>query len=144
MPRFEFMAAVMTVSLESFVLGSLNINCTTFVISSSPMTLLDKNDLIHCGGRIHNAPVTEFVKFLYLLLSKDPFTTLIILKTHKDLLHVGVNSALQQTYWILSTRQCIQALLQTCVSCNKVIGSPYTAPDPPSLIKLRMHNHLKL
>jgi len=40
---------------------------------------LDDNNIIHCGGRIHNAPVSELIRFPYLLLQNHPFTTLVIM-----------------------------------------------------------------
>ena len=38
---------------------------------------IDSDGLLRCGGRIHNAPLTQLAKFPYLLPSKHPFTTLI-------------------------------------------------------------------
>ena len=43
---------------------------------------LDDDQLLRCGGRIHNAPLSELAKFPYLLPSKHHFTKLIILHTH--------------------------------------------------------------
>ena len=51
---------------------------------------LDHTGLIHCGGRIHNAPLSESAKFPILLPSKDPFTSLLIWHTHKAQYHAGV------------------------------------------------------
>jgi len=45
---------------------------------------LDKNHIIRCGGRIHNAPVSETTKFPILLPKKHQLTSLIVLATHKD------------------------------------------------------------
>ena len=104
---------------------------------------LDKSGLLHCGGRIHNAPTTQLAKFPYLLPTKHPFTNLIIHTTHKKQLHGGVNStltAIRQCYWIPSARQVIRKLLRHCVTCQKVQGKPYQIPDPPPLIKERIQN----
>ena len=42
---------------------------------------IDDNSLLRCGGRIHNAPVTDAAKFPILLPKKDHITTRV--KTHK-------------------------------------------------------------
>ena len=42
---------------------------------------LDSDQLIHCGGRIHNAPTTELAKFPVLLPANSPFTDLIVMDT---------------------------------------------------------------
>jgi len=99
---------------------------------------LDHTGLIRCGGRIHNAPLSESAKFPILLPPKDPFTSLLIWHTHKVQYHAGVNmtlTALRQMYWVPCARQRISALLRKCVTCRKLAGQPYTAPDPPPLVK---------
>ena len=101
---------------------------------------LDESEMLHCGGRIHNAPVSNMTKFPYLLPSRHPFSRLIILDLHVTLHHSGVSAtltALRQTYWIPAARQYIRSILRHCVSCTRVIGKPYSAPDPPPLPHLR-------
>ena len=102
---------------------------------------IDSHGTLRCGGKIHNAPTSELTKFPYLLPTKHPFTRLVIYDTHQRLLHAGTNStvtALQQTYWIPSARQAVKSFLRHCVVCQKVVGKPYKAPDPPPLIKDRI------
>ena len=102
---------------------------------------LDNNKLIRCGGRIHNAPTTELAKFPVLLPANSSFTNLIIMDTHSKLHHGGVSitvTALRQVYWIPSIRQCVRKLLRRCVTCNKLKGKPFRAPDPPPLPKVRV------
>ena len=102
---------------------------------------LDDGGLLRCGGRIHNAPLSGNTKFPLLLPSKDHFTDLVIHSTHVKQLHAGVNStltALRQTYWVPSGRQCVKTLIDKCVTCRKVSGTAYNAPDPPPLPKSRM------
>jgi len=101
--------------------------------------------MIRCGGRIHNAPLSESAKFPFLLPPKDLFISLLIWHTHKEQHHSGVNmilTALHQTYWVLRARQRIRALLRKCVVCRKLAGRPYTAPDPPPLVKARVQQSL--
>ena len=106
---------------------------------------LDHTGLIRCGGRIHNAPLSESAKFPILLPSKDPFTSLLIWHTHKAQYHAGVNmtlTTLRQMYWVPCARQRIRALLRKCVTCRKLAGQPYTAPDPPPLVKARVQQSM--
>jgi len=71
---------------------------------------LDKNTLLKCSGWIHNAPLSEQVKFPHLLPSKHHFTNLVILQAHTQLHHSDVNATLtliRQHYWILSvSKEC--------------------------------------
>jgi len=102
---------------------------------------LDNNTLLRCGGRIHNAPLSELTKFPYLLPSRHHFTNLVILQAHTQLYHSGVNATLtliRQRYWIPSGRQRVRSLISKCVICKRVAGKPYAAPDPPPLVKDRV------
>ena len=97
--------------------------------------------LICCGGRIHNAPVSESAKFPHLLPPKDPFTELVIRDTHIRQLHAGVNStptALRLWYWIPAGRQHVKKAISNCVTCKKISRLPYDLPDPPPLPKSRL------
>ena len=99
---------------------------------------LDHAGLICGGGRIHTASLSESTKFPILLPLKDPFTSLLIRHTHKVRYHAGVNmtlTALHQMYWVLCARQQIRALLRKYVTCRKLTGWPYTAPDSSPLVK---------
>jgi len=109
--------------------------------SSQLKLFLDRDNLLRCGGRIHNAPLSELTKFPYLLPSRHPLTVLTIENAHTAQLHSGVNStltALRQTYWIPAARQRIRSIIRRCVICRKTSGKPYTIPDPPPLVKSRV------
>ena len=98
--------------------------------------------LLRCGGRIHNAPLSEQARFSYLLPSKHHFTNLVILQAHTQLHHSGVNATLtliRQRYWIPSGRQRVRSLLHKCVICKRAAGKPYATPDPPPLVKDRVN-----
>ena len=98
--------------------------------------------LLRCGGRVHNAPLSELAKFPYLLPSKHHFTDLVILQAHTQLHHSGVNATLtliRQRYWIPSGRQRVRPLLRKCITCKRAAGKPYVAPDPPPLVKDRLN-----
>ena len=102
---------------------------------------LDDSKMIRCSGRIHNAPTSDLTKFAYLLPPKHPFIDLIIINTHNKLHHSGVSNtvtALCQIDWIPAIRQQVWKLLCQCVTCNKLLGKPCRAPNPPSLPKVHV------
>ena len=55
---------------------------------------LDNNNLLQCGGRIHNTPLSELTRFPYLLPPRHHFTTLVIQNAHVVQLHSGINATL--------------------------------------------------
>lgn len=102
---------------------------------------LDDDNLVRCGGRIHNAPLSELARFPYLLPSRHYFTELVIRNAHILNLHSGVSATLtmlRQTYWIPSARQRIKTIIRKCVICRKTSGKPYAMPEPPPLVKSRV------
>lgn len=102
---------------------------------------LNNEGLIYCGGRIHNAPVSNLTKFPYLLPRRHQLTELIVRDIHERHFHAGTNSTvtyLRQMYWIPAARQCVRNVLRHCVVCNKLCGSHYQAPDPPPLPRHRV------
>ena len=104
---------------------------------------LDDMGFLRCGGRIHNAPISELTKFPYLLYPKQHFTKLLVYATHEKLHHAGLNStvtALRQMYWIPTIQMYVKKLLRKCVVCTKLSGRAYRAPDPPPLPKGRITN----
>ena len=101
---------------------------------------LDTDQLIHCGGRIHNAPLSDMAKFPLLLPPKHRLTSLIIYSVHLRLFHAGTTStltAIRQRFWIPTGRQQIKSQLRQCVICRKHGGKPYQIPDPPPLPHIR-------
>ena len=104
---------------------------------------LDNDGFLRCGGRIHNAPISDIAKFPYLLPQKNGFTKLLIYSLHNKTFHGGVNStltALRQEYWVPSGRQYIKGLLRLCTTCKRHHGKPYPAPEPAPLPKDRLRD----
>jgi len=102
---------------------------------------LNKEGIICCGGRIHNAPVSHSAKFPFLLPRKHKFTELIVRDAHEKHFHTGTNSTvtyIRQRYWIPAARQCVKNILRHCVVCNKLCGNHYKAPNPPPLPRHRV------
>jgi len=104
---------------------------------------LDSDGFLRCGGRIHNAPLSDIARFPYLLPQKHGFTKLLIYSLHISLFHGGVNStltALRQQYWVPSGRQYIKGLLRRCTTCKRHHGKPYPAPETAPLPKDRLRD----
>ena len=102
---------------------------------------LDSSSLLRCGGRIHNALIGRHAKLPYLLPTKHRLTTLIVHAAHANQLHGGVQStvtALRQHYWIPAARRVVGSLLKKCVVCCRVVGKPFSVPDPPPLPQARV------
>jgi len=116
-------------------------NHSTIPLIRQLRLFLNSDSLICCGGRIHNAPVSDSTKFPYLLPRKHLLTELIVRDTHEKHFHTGMNSTityLRQMYWIPAARQCVKNIIRHCVVCNKLSGGHYRAPDPPLLPKCRL------
>ncbi|XP_045208291.2 uncharacterized protein LOC123560095 [Mercenaria mercenaria] len=104
---------------------------------------LDADEILRCGGRIYNAPLSEMTKFPVLLPAKHPLTIVIVLDANREIQHSGVSATItliRQRYWIPTIRQCVKSVIRRCVTCRKVQGKPFSAPDPPPLMKYRVHD----
>ena len=104
---------------------------------------VDDKGLLRCGGRIHNAPLSELARFPYLLPLNHHLTTLIVNNMHVVLSHAGVGAtltALRQSFWIPSGRQCVKKILHRCTVCRRHGGRPYTAPETAPLPKVRVQD----
>ena len=108
---------------------------------------LDADGLIHCGGRIHNVPLSESAKFPILLSPKHKLTSLIIYSLHCQMFHAGTNTtltAVRQQFRIPTARQCInyKSHLRHYTTCWRHGGKPYATPDLPSLPEIRTHDSI--
>jgi len=114
-----------------------------FLLVRQLRLFLESDGFICCGGRIHNAPISELAKFPYLLPAKHPFTKLIVCDIHLKLCHCGLGStvtALRQTYWVPTARQFVKYILHHSTICRCHSGKPYKPPDPPPLPKSRVQD----
>ena len=104
---------------------------------------LDKDKLLRCEGRIHNAPLSEAAKFPYLLPANHRFSELIVMNSHDKVLHSGVNttvSFIRQNFWIPAIRQFVRKILRKCIICRKVTGRPYPSTEMAPLQKMRLQD----
>jgi len=108
---------------------------------------LDKDKLLRYGGRIHNAPVNELTKFLFLLPPKHPLTDMSITNVNEKFYNGGVRnsmSALLKVYWIhtICKYMYVKKQLRQCVMiiCNRLSDKLYQTPDRLFLPKIRSNN----
>ncbi|XP_074649062.1 uncharacterized protein LOC141904377 [Tubulanus polymorphus] len=94
---------------------------------------------LRCVGRLKNAKRVN-----PLLNSHNSYlATLIIRQSHENVLHYGVGMTIcdvRKRYWISAVRFVAKKNLHRCVTCKKLYGKPYTAPDPPPLPDFRLTN----
>ncbi|XP_006811861.1 uncharacterized protein LOC100373153 [Saccoglossus kowalevskii] len=103
---------------------------------------IDERGLLHCGGRLHNAPLRTDTKFPILLPNNHRYTDLLILNAHASVLHARVQSTvthIRQRYWIAKIRRVVGRLLHSCVTCRKVSGKPYQTPLQAPLQSCRVN-----
>jgi hypothetical protein len=96
--------------------------------------LVDAKGFLCCGENIHNAQLSEQAKYPYLLPPNHPFTALVVYEDNVRHLHSGTTSTV-----ITSIHQYVKKLLRQCVTCRKLEGTAYDAPDPAPLSKISMH-----
>ncbi|XP_052268553.1 uncharacterized protein LOC127869935 [Dreissena polymorpha] len=105
------------------------------------LKLFMKDNVVRCGGRIHNAALEEEAKLPILLSAKHAFTHHVVKDAHERLHHAGPSSTitlLRGKYLIPAIRPCVRSVLRKCETCREVSGRPYKAPDPPPLPKTRL------
>jgi hypothetical protein len=82
-------------------------------------------------------------KFPILLPAKHPLTRLIVTDAHGEIQHSGTSATItfvRQRFWIPTISQCVKTIIRNCITCKKVQGKPFSAPDPPPLMKYRVHD----
>ena len=102
---------------------------------------LDKEGVLRCHGRLHNAELSYDARFPILLPQNDHFTKLIVLDCHVRLFHAGVSHTLAQVrlvYWIPHGRSTIRKILHECLTCKRHDGGPYLLPRMPPLPSFRV------
>ncbi|XP_070546927.1 uncharacterized protein [Ptychodera flava] len=71
----------------------------------------DKDGILRCGGRLHNAPLDFVTKFPILLPPAHRFTDLVILNAHARALHSGLQTTvtyIRRRFWIAKIRQTVK------------------------------------
>ena len=97
-----------------------NHKCPTLV--KQLRLFLDKDNLLRCGSRIHNAPVNELTKFPFLLPPKHNLTDMIIRDTHHKLHHGGASSTVTVLRQVTGSLQFVKVLRNNWDSVSSAIS----------------------
>uniref|UniRef100_A0A182WG73 DUF5641 domain-containing protein n=1 Tax=Anopheles minimus TaxID=112268 RepID=A0A182WG73_9DIPT len=79
-----------------------------------------KDDLLHVGGRLRHADVSESRKHPLILPAGHPLTLLIAKHYHHSLLHAGPQlliSSMREKFWPLRARNLARRVIHSCISC---------------------------
>ena len=109
-------------------IAELQKNSTTNILIKQLGLFLDKNNMIHCRGRLQNAPIPENARIPILIPSYHQSTKLMIVDAHKKVKHSGIQATmnhLRQNYWIPKMRAMVKSTLRYCITCKKLTGQPY-------------------
>ena len=102
---------------------------------------IDDQGVMRCGGRITNSEAPYSAKHPILLDASHRLTELIILDSHRRVMHNGMKDTLTDLrgrYWLVRGRQTVKRILHKCVVCRKHEGKPYQAPPSPPLPEFRV------
>jgi len=94
---------------------------------------LDKENLIHCGGRVDSADILEGAKSLLLLPTRFRFTTLLV---HHLIFHNDIRETLngvKERYWIIRGREAVKQVLKRCIVCRKYQGYGFSTSNVAGL-----------
>ena len=83
---------------------------------------IDDNGIMRARGRLSKADFVFDTNHPFLLPSKHRKLQLVMLKSHLDNCHQGVESMrheLQQQFWILGLRNALRSIKSPCVLCRK-------------------------
>ena len=105
------------------------------------LNVIKINEILRCEGRLGNARVPFETKKPILLSARCLFTELVIMDSHKRIMHGWVNSTLaeiRERYWIPKGRQVVKQVLRKCNKCAKDKVKPLGAPETGQLPKERL------
>lgn len=95
-----------------------NLNSNSRIISLNPF--LDKDELLHVGGRLRNSNVSDAQKHQIILPKKHVVTDLIVKYYHEAHLHSGAEltiAAIRQKFWIVNAREAVKKNIKKCMNC---------------------------
>ncbi|XP_070851538.1 uncharacterized protein [Drosophila suzukii] len=88
------------------------------LVKLAPM--IDENDLLRVGGRLHQSQLSREAKHPVLLPKTHRISKLILEHEHRVNLHPGVSSLfviVRQRFWILGARNLIRRITHDCLCC---------------------------
>ncbi|XP_070854707.1 uncharacterized protein [Drosophila suzukii] len=85
--------------------------------------IIDENDLLRVGGRLHQSQLSREAKHPVLLPKTQRISKLILEHEHRVNLHPGVSSLfviVRQRFWIIGARNLIRRITHDCLSCFRL------------------------
>ena len=112
-------------------------------MTSSLNLFFDDQQLIRLNTRLNRSSQLHYENKNLLLLRRDShFTKLIVLRSHEQVFHSGVESTLSDIrlyYWILRGRSFVKYIVKNCFICKLVLGKSVLPPPTPLLPDYRLH-----
>ena len=84
--------------------------------------VVDKEGILHMGGRLNHTDLPDFQKHPTILTAKDMFTQLLFLHYHNQLGHCGPSALLAHAaniYYVVGGRKLSRRICSKCVVCRK-------------------------
>ncbi|XP_062713522.1 uncharacterized protein LOC134290400 [Aedes albopictus] len=109
--------------LESFPEEFANLTRSRQLKSSSKLSLLNPvviDGTLRVGGRLANAPISEFRKHPMILHHQHPLAALVIRHYHLKLLHAGQQlliASVREKFWPTNARNLVRKICHQCVDC---------------------------
>ena len=106
---------------------------------------LDEDKLLRLNTRLQYSSLPSSAKYPILVSHKGHLIKLLAEESHRLTLHSGVDqtlSHLRLKYWPIKGRRTVKSVLQNCVTCKRVIGTPFALPPPPQLPEFRVQSTL--
>ena len=107
----------------------------------SELRLEEVGGILRCRGRLGNSDLDFEARTPIILPKQHRLTELIIVHCHDKVLHSGVRATLAELrakYWVPKGRQVVKKAVSNCVTCRKMIGKPYGAPETAALPEFRV------
>ena len=112
-------------------------------LTSSSNLFYDNEPLIRLNTTLNRSSMLHYENRNPLLLRRDShFSKLIVLGSHEQMFHSGVESTLsniRKYYWIIRGRSFVKSILKNCYLCKLVLGKPVMPPPTPVLPDYRLH-----
>ncbi|XP_062704057.1 uncharacterized protein LOC134286461 [Aedes albopictus] len=82
-----------------------------------------RDGILHVGGRLRNASVSENWKHPMIIDHRHPLATLVVRHYHVKMLHSGqqvVIASARERFWIPSIRNLVRKVLHECITCFRI------------------------
>ena len=106
------------------------------------LSFFEDNGILRLRGRFGRANSISYNQRHPAIIKNDShITKLIVLDTHKTLLHQGVSSTLSHIrtkFWIIQGKKTVKKYLGDCVTCRRSQGTTMTSPPTSDLPNFRI------